>query len=59
VVGHADGLIVDELAVAGDGDGGGGDAELLAELPGETAHFATLLAGRTAVLGLREGFERG
>ena len=31
-VGHAYGFVVDELAVAGDGDGGGRDGELAAEL---------------------------
>lgn len=58
-VGHADGLVVDELAVAGDGDGGGGDGELAAEGSGETAHFAALLAGGTTELSLREGFDGG
>ena len=58
-VAHADGLIVDELAVAGDGDGTGGDGELLAEGFGDAAHLATLLAGGTAVLGLRQGFKMG
>ncbi len=55
-VGHADGLVVDELAVAGDGDGGGGDGELPAEGRGDAAHLAALLAVGAAVLWLREGF---
>ncbi len=58
-VAHADGLVVDELAVAGDGDGTGGDGELLAEGCGHAAHLAALLAVGAAVLGLREGFEGG
>ena len=58
-VGHAGGLVVDEAAVAGDGDGGGRDGELAAEFGGEAAHLAALLAGRASVLGLREGFEGG
>ncbi len=58
-VAHADGLVVDELAVAGDGDGSGGDGELLAEGCGDAAHLAALLAVGTPVLRLREGFEGG
>jgi hypothetical protein len=58
-VAHADSLVVDELAVAGDGDGTGGDGELLAEGCGYAAHLAALLAVGTAVLGLRERFEGG
>lgn len=56
-VGHADRLIVDELAVAGDGDGGGRDGELLAEGSGDAAHLAALLAVGAAVL--RLGYEFG
>src|SRR5450631_3378761 len=48
-VGHAVGLIVDELAVARDGNGGGGDGVLAAEAFGDAAHLAALLAGGTAV----------
>ncbi len=58
-VADADGLVVDEHPVAGDGDGGRGDGELFAELAGNAAHFAVLLAGGSTVLGLGEGFERG
>ena len=58
-VGHAGGLVVDEAAVARDGDGGGGDGELAAELCGEAAHLAALLSGRASVLGLCEGPEGG
>ncbi len=54
MVGHADGLVIGELAAAGDGDGGGGDAELLTELSGETTHFAALLAVGAAELGPRK-----
>ena len=59
LVGHADGLVVDESAVAGDGDGGGRDGELAAELCGEAAHLAALLAVGASVLGLCEGPEGG
>jgi hypothetical protein len=43
MVGNADGLVVDELAVAGDGDGSGRDRELLTEGSGDAAHLAALL----------------
>jgi hypothetical protein len=57
-VGHADGLVVGELAVAGDGDGGGRDGELAAEGSGKAAHLAALLAVGAAVLALGESFAR-
>ena len=54
-VGHADGLVVDEVAVAGDGDGGGGDARIGGGIPrrGDPSRRA---AGRWS---LRIGVERG
>ena len=59
VVAHADGLIVHELPVAGDGDGSGGNCKLPAEDCGNAAHLASLLTGRPPVLWLREGFYDG
>jgi hypothetical protein len=56
MVSHADGFVVDELAVAGDGDGGGGDSELLAELSGDATHLSAMLAGGASVSRLGEGF---
>ena len=58
-VAHPDGLVVDELAVAGDGDGRGGNGELPAEGGGDAAHLATLLTVGSPVLSLRECFEMG
>jgi hypothetical protein len=49
-VAHADGLVVDELAVA---------EMAMEESPGEAAHFAALLAGGTAELRLGEGLVEG
>jgi hypothetical protein len=54
-VAHADGLVVDELAVAGDGDGSGGNGELLAEGRGNATHLAALLTVGAPVLWLPEG----
>lgn len=51
-VSHAGGLIVDELAVTRDGDGCGGDRELLTKLAGDSSHLATLLAAGTTELRL-------
>jgi len=56
---HADGLVIDELTVTGDGDRTGRDRELLTESLGDAPHLTALLTGRTAVLGLREGLEEG
>ena len=58
-VDHAYGLVVDKAAVAGDGDGGGRDGELAAELSGYAAHLAALLAIGAEGLGLGEGFDCG
>ena len=57
-VDHAYGFVVDESAVAGDGDGGGRDGELAAELSGDAAHFAALLAVGASVCWLAEGLGR-
>ena len=55
----ADGLVVDELAVAGDGDRGCRDRELLAEPASDAAHFVALLAGGSVILRLGKGLECG
>ena len=42
---HAKRAVVNELAVAGDGDGGSGHGELLIESPDEATHFAAISSG--------------
>jgi len=54
-VAHADGFVVDELAVARDSDRGSGNGELAAKGSGEAAHFSALLAVGASVLSLAEG----
>lgn len=56
---HAVGLIVDELAIAGDRDGAGRHGELLAKRLGNSAHLAALLAVGSAILRLRENSASG
>jgi hypothetical protein len=58
-VAHAHGFVIDELAVARDGNRTGGDGELAAKGRGQATHFAALLAVGPSVLCLRNRRQGG